>query len=141
MAEAGEKPPTAVQLIWEHDLVFGGRSGGVTMTLDSASTAGPSPVQALVFGLAGCMAMDVVHVIRKGRHDLRGLRADLQGWRAPDVPHRLTRVELHFTITGDLAGDVIQRAIDLSREKYCSVWHSLREDITLDITFTAAPGV
>src|SRR6185503_5830431 len=76
------KPPTNVSLVWEHDLVFGGRSGDVEITLDSASHAGPSPVQALAFALASCMAMDVVHVLKKGRCDFRGLRVDLIGERA-----------------------------------------------------------
>lgn len=135
------KAPTLVELIWEHDLVFGGRSGGVRMTLDSASVEGPSPMQALAFGLAGCMAMDVVHVVRKGRHELRGLRADLTGTRAPEAPHRFTRVELRFTVTGTVAADVVERAIQLSRHKYCSVWHSLRQDIPLDVTFSISEGI
>jgi putative redox protein len=135
------KPPTAVELIWEHDLVFGGKSGDVRMTLDSASQEGASPMQALGFALAGCMAMDVVHVLRKGRHDLRGLRADLTGERAPAEPRRFTRMTLHFTITGSIPDEPIARAIQLSREKYCSVWHSMRQDIQLDVTFTVSEGV
>jgi putative redox protein len=135
------KPPTVLELIWEHDLVFGGQSGGTRITLDSASTAGPSPVQALAFALAGCMAMDVVHILRKARLDLKGLKADLTGHRSPDVPHRFTAIALHFTVTGGVPADQVQRAIDLSHEKYCSVWHSMRQDIELTATFTVAPAV
>jgi putative redox protein len=134
------KPPTVVELIWEHDLVLAGRSGDVAMTLDSASLEGPSPMQALAFALAGCMAMDVVHVLRKGRHDLRGLKADLSGERAPDDPHRFTRVALSFTVTGSVPDTAVARAIQLSRDKYCSVWNSMREDIELTVTHTIAPG-
>jgi putative redox protein len=142
MAEASEeKRPTVIQLIWEHDLVFAGTSGDVRMTLDSASREGPSPMQALAFALAGCMAMDVVHVIKKGRHELRGLRADLTGTRTNEVPRRFTKVELHYTLTGSIATDVVERAIELSRDKYCSVWHSLRQDIQLEVTFTVSEGV
>jgi putative redox protein len=133
-----EKPPTVLELIWEHDLVFGGRSGEAGLTLDSASIAGPSPMQALAFALAGCMAMDVVHVLRKGRHDLRGLRVDLTGERLPTEPRRFNRIGLHYTITGSIAPEPIERAIQLSREKYCSVWHSMRQDIELTVTFTIA---
>ena len=135
------KPPVLLELIWEHDLVFGGRAGDTPITLDSAAAAGPSPTQALAFGLAGCMAMDVVYILKKGRQDLKGLRVDLTAARAPDVPHRFTAFEIHFTVTGDVPGDQVQRAIDLSHEKYCSVWHSLRQDITLDSTFTVAAAV
>lgn len=134
MAEPTPKPPTVVELIWEHDLVFAGSSGEARMTLDSAGAGGPSPVQALAFGLAGCMAMDVVYILKKGRHDLRGLRTDLSAERAPDHPHRVTAVTLRFTVNGNVPKDAIDRAVELSRDKYCSVWHSLRQDITLTVT-------
>jgi putative redox protein len=134
-----DKPPTTVELIWEHDLVLAGRSGDVKMTLDSASVEGPSPMQALAFGLAGCMAMDVVHVIKKGRHDLRGLKADLVGTRAPEDPRRFTSIELKYTITGGVPNEVIERAIQLSRDKYCSVWHSFRQDIEFTTTYVLLP--
>jgi putative redox protein len=129
------KPPTIVELTWEHDLVFSGKSGGVDMVLDSASKAGPSPMQALAFALAGCMAMDVVHVITKGRFPLRGVRASLTGERAAEEPRRFTSITLHYTITGEVPADKVERAIQLSREKYCSVWHSMRHDIPFDVTY------
>ncbi|HEX6976406.1 MAG TPA: OsmC family protein [Vicinamibacterales bacterium] len=135
------KPPTVVELVWEHDLVLAGTSGDISLRLDSASKEGPSPMQALAFGLAGCMAMDVLHVLKKGRHDLRGLRADLVGERAPEDPRRFTAVTLKYTITGNVADEHVARAIQLSRDKYCSVWHSLRQDITFDVTFSVTPGL
>jgi putative redox protein len=141
MAEAIGKPPTAITLVWEHDLVFAGESGNVHMALDSASQAGPSPMQALAFALAACMAMDVVHVLTKGRHELRGLRADLSGARASTDPHRFTAITLRFTITGNVPHDKIDRAIQLSRDKYCSVWHSMRQDIDFRVDYTATPGI
>jgi putative redox protein len=134
------KPPLTLELVWEHDLVLGGRSGEVSMTLDSASVAGPSPVQALGFALAGCMAMDVVHILRKGRHDLKGLKVALSAERAPEDPHRVTSVKLHYSITGGVPADQVQRALDLSHDKYCSVWHSMRQDIPFEATFTVTPG-
>ena len=138
---AAAKPPTSLELIWEHDLVFSGTSGAVKMTLDSASLAGPSPVQALAFALAGCMAMDVVYVLRKGRHDLRGLRADLSARRAAEEPRRFTSVTLHFSVTGEVPVNHIERAIQLSKEKYCSVWHSMRQDIGFEVTYKVTSGV
>jgi putative redox protein len=137
---AENKPPTTLELVWEHDLVLSGRAGEAKMTLDSAAIAGPSPVQALCFALAACMAMDVVHILKKGRHDLRGLKMGLTAERAPQDPRRVTAVAMTYTITGNVPGEQIQRAIDLSRGKYCSVWHSMREDITLEATFTVASG-
>lgn len=135
------KPPTVVELIWEHELVFAGRSGEAKMILDSAGVAGPSPMQAVAFGLAGCMAMDVVHILKKGRHDLRGMRADLTGRRRPDEPRRFVSMDLKYTITGNIAGEHVERAIQLSRDKYCSVWHSMRHDIELNVSYEVASGV
>ena len=142
MAESSPpKPPTVLELVWEHDLVFGGRSGDIAMTLDSASVSGPSPMQALGFAVAGCMAMDLVHILKKGRHDLRGLRVDLKGERTQTEPRRFTRIELRYTITGHVPPEPIERAIQLSREKYCSVWHSMRQDIALDVSFSVSDGL
>jgi putative redox protein len=87
------------------------------------------------------MAMDVVHILQKGRHGLRGLRADLTADRASETPQRFTAVTLHYSVTGKVPEDQVQHAIDLSREKYCSVWHSLRQDIDLNVTFRVDDGV
>ena len=133
------KAPTSVEIVWERDLVFAGHSGEASMVLDSAGKAGPSPVQALVFALAGCMGMDVVHILRKGRHDLRGLRVAVIAERAQEDPHRVTAVTIEFTVAGAVPKDQVERAIDLSHEKYCSVWHSMRQDIVFTTTHDVHP--
>jgi len=133
------KAPTTLQLTWEHDLVFHGRSADAAIVLDSAGKAGPSPVQTLAFALAGCMGMDVVHILRKGRYELRGLRISLVAERAQDEPHRITSVTIDFAVEGNAPGAQVQRAIDLSHEKYCSVWHSMRQDIPLECTSSINP--
>jgi len=134
------KPPTVVDLTWVGDLKFSGASGTASMMLDSAGVAGPSPVQALGFALAGCMATDVAHILAKGRHPLRGLRAHLIADRSQEDPHRFVRVTLHITVEGDVPADTVERAIALSREKYCSVWHSMRNDIAFTVTREQAPA-
>jgi len=135
------KPPVKLELVWEHELVFAGKSGSVELRIDSDAVAGPSPMQALAFGLAGCMAMDVVHILKKGRHDLRGLRADLVGKRTDEQPRRFVSFDLKYTVTGDVPDDVVKRAIELSRDKYCSVWDSLRQDIELNVSHQITTGV
>lgn len=126
------KPPVELDLTWDRELVFSGRSGEATLVLDSAGKVGPSPVQTLVFALAGCMGMDVVHILLKARQDLRALGVHLVAERAPEDPHRVTAVTMEFVVTGGIPEGQVQRAITLSHEKYCSVWHSLRQDIRLD---------
>jgi putative redox protein len=128
------KPPVVADLTWLGDLRFQAVSARTSITIDGDSTAGPSPVQALVFALAGCMAADVVFILTKGRHVIRALRARLTAQRAQENPHRILRVDLHFDVEGAVPGDAVQRAVSLSRGKYCSVWHSLNPDIDLQVT-------
>jgi putative redox protein len=132
------KPPTILDLTWIGDLKYSGTSNKASIVLDSAGMAGPSPVQTLAFALAGCMAMDLAHILTKGRYAYRALRAHLQAERAEEDPHRIVRATLHFTVEGDVPSDAIERAIALSRDKYCSVWHSMRQDIDFTVTWTTA---
>ncbi len=117
---------------------FRAASGTAEIVLDGGSTAGPSPVQTLAFSLAGCMAVDVVDILHKGRHELRTFDVKLVGERAPDAPHRFIRITAHFTVRGNAPASAVERAIALSREKYCSVWHSMRQDIDFTTTFEVA---
>lgn len=134
-----DKPPINVELLWKADLRFGATSGSQTLVLDSESKEGPSPVQLLLMGLAGCMSMDVVDIVRKGRHPLTGFRVDLSGERMPDPPRYVRRVTLTFHVQGAVPETAVERAIQLSREKYCSVWHSMRQDIELVTSFDITP--
>jgi len=134
------KPPITVDLTWIGDLKFSGTSNKASIVLDSAGVAGPSPVQTLVFALAGCMAMDVAYLLPKGRYAYSAIRAHLKAERADEDPHRIVRATLTFAIEGDVPLDAIERAIELSREKYCSVWHSMRQDIDFTATWTTEDG-
>jgi putative redox protein len=82
------------------------------------------------------MGIDVLDIIRKGRHPLTAFRTTIVAQRQPHVPHRLTRASIHFHLHGDVPDAAVEHAIALSRDKYCSVWHSLREDIPLDAAYT-----
>ncbi|MEO8360970.1 MAG: OsmC family protein [Vicinamibacteria bacterium] len=133
-----EKPDISLSLDWQGGQVFKGTSDGVSMTLDGTREAGPSPVQAIGFALAGCMAIDVVDVIEKGRLPVKAVSCDLQVFRAEETPRRITGLNLHFLVTGDVPEDRVARAIELSREKYCSVWHSLNPSIDFKTSFTVS---
>ena len=132
---ANPKPPVTAELVWTEGLQFGATSGATAIVLDGDSAAGPSPVQLLAMALAGCMAIDVVDILRKGRHPVGAFRTSITGTRAPEPPRRLLAVELQFHVHGEVPPAAIERSIALSREKYCSVWHSLREDIALTTSF------
>src|SRR5215467_6913024 len=109
------------------------------MTIDGDSREGPSPVQALAISLAGCMSADVAYMLAKGRHPFRALSAHLVADRAQDNPHRVLRLTLEFAVEGAVPPDAVARAIALSRETYCSVWHSMRQDIEFTTAFAIQP--
>ena len=130
------KPENVVlDLEWLGDNRLRGRTGALEIVMDSPPEAGTSPVQTLAFALAGCMAMDVLVVVRRGRFALEALTAHLVAERAPSDPRRIVKVDLRFTLTGAVPEDRVERAIQLSRDKYCSVWHSMRPDIELTTSF------
>jgi putative redox protein len=133
------KPPTVVDLTWIGDLRLSGTSDKASMTLDSSGLAGPSPVQALGFAVAGCMTMDVAYILTKGRQPFRALRSHLVADRSPEDPHRIVQMHLHVTVEGDVPPDAVARALALSHEKYCSVWHSMRQDIVFTATHDVLP--
>jgi len=130
-----DKPSVAAELVWSGELRFGATTGATAVITDGNGAAGPSPVQLLGVALAGCMAADVVDIILKGRHPLGAFRATLTAERAPEPPRRMTSVHLHFHVHGDVPTAAIERAISLSRDKYCSVWASLRPDTELTTAF------
>lgn len=134
------KPDIELHLEWLGEMRVRARAGAAELTMDSPPTAGPSPVQALAMALAGCMAMDVLVVMKRGRFELSGLRARLVAERAPDEPRRIVKADLRFTLEGDVPADRVARALQLSRDKYCSVWHSMRPDIELTTSFEVQGG-
>jgi putative redox protein len=127
------------ELVWAGDLKFGATSGETAVVLDGDHAAGPSPMQALGEALAGCMAIDVVLILTKGRHPLKGLRVSFAGERATSPPKRFTRVLMTFHITGEVPAQAVERAIALSRETYCSVFHTLRPDLEVTTAFEIRP--
>jgi putative redox protein len=153
-AAPAEKPPLNIELEWRGDLRFQGEIDGrpslildsdakdgvspmqASLILDSDAKDGVSPMQALAFAVAGCMGMDLVHILTKARNVPRAVRASFTGRRPLEPPSRFTAIALHFVIDGDAPDEQVQRAIQLSRDKYCSVWNSMNPDIDFNVTFT-----
>jgi len=114
---------------WVRDggLTFMAETGsGHVLTMDGAADGGgrnlaPRPMETVLAGTGGCAAYDVVTILRRGRHDVRGCSVKLQAERAAADPKVFTRIHLHFVVTGHgLDGDAVARAVALSHEKYCS---------------------
>ncbi len=133
MADA--RPPTTVELIWSEGVRFGATAGANAIVVDGDGVAGPSPVEVTAIGLASCMGADVAAILEKGRHPLSALRVSFSGERAATPPRRFTRITLHFHVSGAVPSQAVERAIAMSRETYCSVWHSMRQDIEFVTSF------
>jgi putative redox protein len=135
-----QRPTVAAELAWQGELRFRARSGETDLVLDSEGRAGPSPVQALVMALAGCMGMDVALILTRSRLPLQALHVRIVGERAAEDPRRLLNLRVEFGVEGDVPGERVERAVRLSRDKYCSVWHSMRPDIELTTSFEVRTG-
>lgn len=129
-----------VEVRWDADLRFEavGR-GGIPVIVDSDAAAGPSPTELLLMALAGCMAVDVVDILRKMRVPLSGLSVRAEGDRRAEPPRRFTAIRLVYEAQGVPEADrgKLDRAVDLSRDTYCSVLHSLQPDTDIDVRIEA----
>ena len=118
---------------------FEGVAGsGHRVTMDVAPEVGGRnlglrPMEMVLLGLGGCTAIDVLHMLRKGRQPITDMRVELDAERADDAPRVFTRIHLHFVLTGaGLDPHKIERAINLSASKYCSA--SMMLNKTAEIT-------
>ena len=99
---------------------------GHVLAMDGAPDGGgrnlaPRPMETVLAGTGGCSAYDVVNILRRGRHDVRGCTVKLQAERAASDPKVFTRIHMHFVVSGhQLDDDAVARAVALSHEKYCS---------------------
>lgn len=104
---------------------------GASLPIDGDANRGFSPMQSLLASVAGCMGVDVVLILRKMRAEPEALSIEVEGDRPDGPPRRYTALRLRFRVSGDVARDKVERAVELSLEKYCSVFHTLRTDIAV----------
>lgn len=82
---------------------------------------GPRPMEMLLMGAGGCTSIDVIMILQKSRQDVTDCVVELTAERAEDHPKVFTKIHFHFVVTGrKLKPEVVERAINLSAEKYCS---------------------
>lgn len=107
------------------------------VVMDGAPEAGgrnlaPRPMEMLLVGAGGCTAFDVVTILKKGRHAVTGCEVSLQAERAETDPKVFTRIHFHFRVSGkQLKPEAVARAIELSKEKYCSASIMLGKTATI----------
>jgi putative redox protein len=125
---------------WTGDgMSFVARTGsGHLVAMDGAPEGGgnnlaPRPMELVLAGTGGCTAYDVVLILKRGRHDVRGCDVEVSAERAGSDPKVFTRIALKFIVRGrNLSREAVLRAVQLSHEKYCSATAMLAK--TAEIT-------
>jgi len=136
---------------WVRDagMAFMAETGsGHVLTMDGSPDGGgrnlaPRPMETVLAGTGGCSAYDVVTILRRGRHDVRGCSVKLHADRANTDPKVFTRVHMHFVVSGhQLSDDAVARAVALSHEKYCSATAMLVKtaEVTTSYEIVALPA-
>ena len=121
---------------------FVGESGsGHSVVMDGAPDAGGRnlgvrPMEMLLLGLGGCTAFDVVSILQKSRQKLVDCEVEIEAERAPEIPKVFTSIHVHFIVSGkDLDPAKVERAVNLSADKYCSASRMLEKAATITHDF------
>jgi len=125
-------------LTWDKELIFVGRTNrGYEVEFDAQQQWGCSPTETLLLSVAGCMGIDMVSFLKKMKVEIKSYKMDIVGERNPTPPQYYTAIEMIIAVTGTgLTPKKLERAISLSQEKYCSVYHSLRKDMKVKVEYT-----
>lgn len=119
---------------------------GHVLTMDGPPDGGgrnlaPRPMETVLAGTGGCTAYDVVLILKRGRHDIRGCQVKLTADRGETEPKVFTRINMHFVVTGvNLPEAAVQRAIQMSHEKYCSASIMLAKTAEITTSFEILPA-
>ena len=122
-------------------MAFSAETGSGHLTMDGAPDGGgrnlaPRPMETVLAGTGGCTAYDVVLILQRGRHDVRGCQVKMQAERATTEPKVFTKIHMHFVVTGrDLPDTAVERAIRMSHEKYCSASAMLAKTAEMTTSF------
>ncbi|MHB1333060.1 MAG: OsmC family protein [Sulfuriferula sp.] len=127
---------------WIENVAFLGETGsGHAVLMDGAQEGGgrnlgPRPMELVLIGTGGCTAYDVVHILKKSRAEISDCVAEIQAERADEDPKVFTKIHFHFVVTGkNLKPELVERAINLSAEKYCSASIMLAKIATITHDF------
>lgn len=132
---------------WHEGMSFIAETGsGHLVTMDGAPEAGgrnlaPRPMEMVLAGTGGCTAFDVVLILKRSRQQIIGCEAKLSADRADVDPKVFTRINFHFVVTGHgLKPEMVERAIKLSAEKYCSASIMLGKTAEISHTWEIVEG-
>lgn len=103
---------------------------------DEPHAAGVNPSDMLLLAAASCSAYDVVQILEKGKQPLEDLRVDVTAEQSQEQPYPYVSLHFNYRVWGDVPAEKIQRAMQLSEDKYCSVLATLKPGLTFTSEFT-----
>jgi putative redox protein len=131
-----------VKVVHTKKMQFRGENeSGVAITMDASrefggENAGTRPMEMLLMSLGGCTGMDVVEILRKKRQEVTGYEINVSGERREDHPRVFTNIRVEHVVRGkNIDGGAVQRAVELSTDKYCSVMGMLKDTAKIDVSF------
>ena len=130
-------PVNKGSVTWDKELIFKGRTQrGEEIDFDAHVQWGCTPTESLLLSVAGCMAIDCVSFLQKMKAVISKFKVDITGERNPTPPQYYTKIEMIIHISGEnITPKKMERVISLSQEKYCSVYHSLRKDLEVKVSY------
>ena len=127
---------------WMQDVSFKGSSeSGHEVVLDGPQELGGKglgmrPMEMMLIGMGGCTSFDVVTILKRSRQQITGCIAEIEATRADEIPKVFTSIHIHFLIKGiDLQDKAVERAIELSANKYCSASIMLGKSVKITHDF------
>ena len=132
--------PERVVVQWDGEHRFrGGREGKPPIVVDGAKKEGPGAVDTLVISLVACSSMDVVDILEKRKTPAESLEVEVQYARVSSVPRKLSDVHLLFRVRTASEKHHVERAVELSVYKYCSVASSLSDEVCITTSVEISP--
>ena len=130
------------QIKWMQDVSFKGKSeSGHEVILDGpeelgGKSLGMRPMEMMLIGMGGCTSFDVVTILKRSRQQITGCIAEIDAIRADAIPKVFTSIHIHFLIKGiDLQEKAVERAVELSANKYCSASIMLGKSVKITHDF------
>ena len=127
--------------VWKKEMEFEGHSeSGHRLVFDAgaAHANGPTPMEAVLMALCSCTSVDVVSILKKKREPLTSLTVSAAAEQAAEPPRVFTKITLTYRIGGAVAKKAAEDAVDLSKNKYCSVSKMLEKSVEIDFTIEYA---
>ncbi len=133
-----------IKLEYLQDLQFKAYSdngNGYSVLLDTSKEAGGNdegikPTDLILAGLAGCSSMDIVSILKKKRQNITDYRVNVTGERAETHPRVFTKISIIYEIKGEnIDEQAVKRAVELSKDKYCSVWAMLKNAALIEWSY------